>query len=695
MVIAIMMRRIMLSLSPAMLLVCIAAALNAASIPEQDSRNVILPDGNTHFQMPVFTSREAWEARASELRKQILASAGLLPLPAKTPLHPQVFGKLEREGYSVEKVLLETYPGFYLGGNLYRPLGKSGPFPAVISPHGHWDYGRLENTSVNSIPARAINLARQGFVVFTYDMVGYNDTSQFPHGDKGPRLGGDREDLWNISTMGLQLWNSIRSVDFVASLPDVDPGRLSATGASGGGTQTFQLTAVDDRIKVSAPVNMISFIHQGGGCQEAANLRIDANNVMFGAMMAPRPLMMVSATGDWTRNTPREEFPAIQGIYKLFDAAQNVEQKQIDAPHNYNQLSREAVYSFLDARVLNTHGPVPEQKYRAEQLQDVLAMYGRTSPANTVTMQQYVADRIAEARQNAERLHPRDGDSLTRAREAFQERLAFSLLASAPRPEEVISEKTSTISGGEKLLLGRAGKGDRIPAVWLSARKPNPAVDPTLIVHPEGTAPILSAAESKGGLVRGILERGGTVLAIDSFQTGSGKAPRDTGKRGFTVYNRTNDANRVQDILTAISYLKARSKRDTVNVIGLESAGVWTYFARSLAGSGVNLIADLNNFQTDNDKEYLEKFFIPGVRKAGDFRAAAVLTTQGKLLIHNSSDSFPADWVRDSAAIGGFSADVRAGKISDSDMMSWLIPSQTKNLPHSATSDKHPRRSIP
>jgi hypothetical protein len=251
------------------------------------------------------------------------------------------------------------------------------------------------------------------------------------------------------------------------------------------------------------------------------------------------------------------------------------------------------------------------------------------------------------------------------------------------------------LAGGEKLLIARAGKGDRIPAVWLSARKPNPAVDATLIVHPEGTAPILSSAESKHGLVSGILERGGAVLAIDSFQTGSAKAPRDTEKRGFTVYNRTNDANRVQDILTAISYLKARSKRDSVNVIGLESAGVWTYFARALAGSGVNLIADMNNFQTDNDKEYLEKFFIPGVRKAGDFRAAAVLVTQGKLLIHNSSDAFPADWVRDSATAGGFPADVRAGKISDSELLSWLIPAPAKNVPQSATSDQHPRRSIP
>jgi hypothetical protein len=436
---------------------------------------------------------------------------------------------------------------------------------------------------------------------------------------------------------------------------------------------------VDDRIKISAPVNMISFISQGGGCQEAANLRIDTNNVMFAAMMAPRPLLMVSASGDWTHNTPREEFPAVQSIYRLFDAAQNVEQLQIDSPHNYNQPSREAVYAFFGARLLNLQGPVPEQRFRAEQVQDLLAMYGRTRPANAVTMQQYVEDRIAEARQDTDVLRPRGGASLTRAREAFQERLAFSLLASTPLPREVISAKLAALPGGEKLLLGRAGKGDRIPSVWLSPRKLNPDIAPTLIVHSEGVAPILSSAESKDGLVKGILDRGGVVLAIDSFQTGSAKAPRDTEERGFTVYNRTNDANRVQDILTAITYLKERSKSSTVNLIGLEDAGVWTLFARALAGSGVNLAADLNRFQTDSDREFLEKFFVPGVRRAGDFRAAAVLATQGKLLIHNAGGSFPADWVRDSARIGGFPAEVRAGKMPDSELVSWAAPIIAEN----------------
>jgi len=677
--------RIRLFISEAVLLVAGTMALNAGSLPAQDGRNANIIDGNMHFTMPAFSSREAWQARATDLRKQILASAGLLPMPTKTPLHPQVFGKLERDGYSVEKVLLETYPGFYLGGNLYRPLGKTGPFPAVLSPHGHWDYGRLENTPIVSIQARGINLARQGFVVFIYDMVGYNDTNQIPHGDKGPRLGVPRDQLWNVSTMGLQLWDSIRSIDFLASLPDVDPEKISATGASGGGTQLFLLTAVDDRIKVSAPVNMISFIHQGGGCQEAANLRVDLNNVVIGAMMAPRPLLMVSASGDWTRNTPREEYPAIRGIYQLFNAAQNIEQVQIVSPHNYNQSSREEVYSFLDAKVLNTQGHVAEQKYRVEQVQDMLALYNRTLPSNAVTMEGFVSDRVAEAEQDTARLHPHDQASWTAARDAFQERLRYSFLSSVPLPVNLIAEISGTASGVEKLTLGRAGKGDRIPSVYFSPRKANPGAIPTLIVHPDGTEPIVAATHDKNSLVEGILSGGGVVLAIDAFQTGQAKAPRDAPKPGFEVFNRTDDANRVQDILTAITYLKARTKHDTVNVIGLGSAGVWTYFARALAGTGVNLAADLNHFQTNNDSEYLEKFFVPGLRRAGGFRAAAVLVSQGKAMITNAPASFPLDWVQNSATVSGFKAEVRPGKLPDAELLSWTV-SQSKPRPQTAGS---------
>ena len=670
-------------------LALMSIAAMSAQILVQDSRNVSIPDMDTHFQMPAFSSREAWLQKVAFLRKQILASAGLLPMPEKTPPHAQIFGKLERGRYSVEKVLLETYPGFYLGGNLYRPLGKQGPFPAVVTPHGHWAYGRLENTTVASVPARCINLAQQGFVVFSYDMVGYNDTNQFPHGDNGPQLGGPREDLWSINTMGLQLWNSIRAVDFVSSLADVDATRVAATGASGGGTQTFLLMAVDDRVQAAAPVNMISAIMQGNGCEEAPNLRVGAFNVMFGAMMAPRPLLMVSATGDWTHNTPKEEFPAVQGIYRLLGAEQNVESVQIDQRHNYSKESREAVYTFLNARLLGGKQPVKEQQYRVEQVQDLLALFGRRRPADAVTMERYVADRIAEARKSIEDLKPRDRTTLDKARAAFFDRLTFSLLDVKPGPGEVIAEKKETLANGETLLLGRTGKGDRIPAVWLTSQKANPQVAPTLIVHPGGVAWIMSSSGRPGELVRDLLDRGGAVLGIDAFQTGSAKASRDRNKRAFTVFNQTDDANRVQDILTALTYLQSRSNAKTVNLVGLEMGGVWSWFARALAGTGVNLAADLASFGADTDREFLDKFFVPGLRKAGDFRAGAVLDTQDRLFLHNAGPEFPAEWVRESAKAGGSEADVRSSRAGEAELLAWLAPGLVKTPPPAAKRGSH------
>ena len=233
------------------------SALALAQVPPQDARNTDIPDTDTHFIPKAFWRRAShgtlaeWEQRKRFLRGQILAAAGLDPMPEKTPLHAQIFGRLERGDYSVEKVLLETMPGYYLGGNLFRPLGRNGKFPGVLKAHGHWRDGRLEHTApsspgdthVASNPVFGISMARQGYVVFAWDMVGWNDTKQTSH-----EFGGEREQLWGFGPLGLQLWNSTRALDFLQSLPDVDPERIAMTGASGGGTQTFLLSAVDDRV---------------------------------------------------------------------------------------------------------------------------------------------------------------------------------------------------------------------------------------------------------------------------------------------------------------------------------------------------------------------------------------------------------------------------------------------------------------
>ena len=203
-------------------------------VPNEDSRNTNIPDDNTHFFMPVYRSEGDWQARKDHLRMQILSAAGLNPLPPRNQLRPMSYGRVNRDGYYVEKILIQTLLGYYLGGNLYHPLNRTGKLPGVLVAHGHWKYGRLQNELEYSVPALAINLARQGYVVFAYDMVGYNDTRQTGHS-----FGGNDEQLWSFTPFGLQLWNSIRSLDYLESLATVDGNRLAITGASGGGTQTY------------------------------------------------------------------------------------------------------------------------------------------------------------------------------------------------------------------------------------------------------------------------------------------------------------------------------------------------------------------------------------------------------------------------------------------------------------------------
>src|SRR6266536_1637066 len=220
-------------------LICASwSAWGAPTLPKSAQRAGSVKDLNTPRTFPRIESRTEWQARAKEIREQILVSCGLWPLPEKTPLKAHISGKIERDGYSVEKVYFQTYPGFYLAGNLYRPLGKgSGPFPAILNPHGHWPNGRMADTREGSIAARCISFAKQGMLAFSYDMVGYNDT-RFPDWPPDEEFSkrhrrfatNEANRLWNISLMGLQTWNSIRALDFLEALPDADTSRLACTG---------------------------------------------------------------------------------------------------------------------------------------------------------------------------------------------------------------------------------------------------------------------------------------------------------------------------------------------------------------------------------------------------------------------------------------------------------------------------------
>src|SRR5215472_757147 len=368
----------------------IAAVIAQAPAPSRAHRTHL-----DQYQPPPLMSKAQWAKRAAYLREHVLASTGLLPLPEKAALHPVIFDEVTRDGYRVAKVYFESLPGFYVTGNLYRPPG-AGPFPAVLSPHGHWKNGRLENTDVVSGPGRAISLARQGFIVFSYDMIGYGDSRQLTH-----TFGGRRESIWGLSLSGLQLWDSIRSLDFLQSLPDVEPDAIGVTGESGGGTQTLMLAAVDERAVVAVPVNMISLHMQGGSlCENPPGLRFDTTNVEIASTIAPRPMLMVSATGDWTNETLEVEYPAVRSIYTLFGAADRVAAVRFRAEHNYNKDSREAMYRWM-ARWLQ-HAPADverqEQPFTAEPASDLLVLHSRALPANAIDAEGVTSWWIAAAR---------------------------------------------------------------------------------------------------------------------------------------------------------------------------------------------------------------------------------------------------------------------------------------------------------
>ena len=485
--------------------ICCSGALNftarqvEAQIPAHDARNTHILTTNTPLPLPHFTSIETWRRRKAFLRNQILVSAGLSPMPEKTPLNAQVFGKIEGEGYTVEKVLIETLPGFYLGGNLYRPRDGAPKHPGILNPHGHWPYGRLENQPLNSGPALGISLARQGYVVFAYDMVGYTDTIQLPH-----RFGSAEQRLWSFGPLGLQLWDSIRALDFLASLPDVDAGRLGMTGASGGGTQTFLLAAIDDRLQFVSPVNMVSAIMQGGDlCENAPGLRVGTSNVEIAAMFAPKPMLLVSATGDWTRNVPREEYPAVRDLYGLYGKADQVSVVQIDEVHNFNRLSREAVYRFF-AKVnpgLTAPGELSEHDIEVPPLQQLVALSNRTLPADALDEEGVFREwrRMAEA-QNAEKLD----------RGLLRERLRQTLAVEIPA--DVVADLQ-----GQSIVLSPAGSGDRVPGIRIAGTGRM-----AIVIDPAG-----SAAAMKTEIVERLRKEGRPILLIDAFQTGAAKAPRN------------------------------------------------------------------------------------------------------------------------------------------------------------------------
>jgi hypothetical protein len=236
-----------------------------------------------------------------------------------------------------------------------------------------------------------------------------------------------------------------------------------------------------------------------------------------------------------------------------------------------------------------------ERGIRLEKLQDMLALHNRTLPGNALDYAGIFAQWVRTAQTLVREITDRN---------QLREMMEFAL--GAEWPERVVSE-----AKGEKIVFGRPGRGDRVAGFWFpgEGRK-------VLFIHPDGAEAARHSPEF-AALVR----TGRPIYAIDAFQTGAAVAPRDREAKMFLTFNRSDDANRVQDILTVLRWLDVPD----VELVGVGKAAVWCQFAAALSRQRVVLKADLANF-TGTDQEYVDRFFVPGIQRAGGLRVARLLS---------------------------------------------------------------------
>ena len=645
---------------------------------------------NGHFPFKVPGNPAQWYDRADQLRRRVLVATGLWPMPDKLPLEAVVFDKTQRKGFTVEKVYFQSLPGHYVTGLLFRPDGPvENKRPAVLSPHGHG--GRMQEYSDAEVEkqiaqgaehfaksgkrpklARCAQLARMGCVCFIFDMLGYADSQQISrevahrhakvrpeeqHASAGEWVFySPQADLRLQSIMGLQTWNAIRALDFLAALPDVDPERLAVTGGSGGGTQSILLGAIDDRIKVSFPNGMVSTSMQGGCyCENCNLLRIDTGNVELAALFAPRPQAMTAAD-DWTRDMMKDGYPQLRWLYAMIGNEADVYcRPMLHFKHNYNYVTRATMYQWMNRHLkLGLDDPVIEQDYEPLTTAET-TVWGGKHPAPTNVGIEHEKSVCKWFDDQATKKLAKLNEDNEKGRQEFNRTYAgaWQVVFDQAIPEKItIDDQGQQIDNGiriQKILVHDEIRQAKIPLLVLSKADTTPKAT-VIWTTDSGKAAMFSQNGTPDTKLQRLIEHGVFVVLPDLLDQGELQTAVDTASKSvqrtvnderaysaFTFgYNRTLVAERCADLLAAVAFAKTL-KTESVNLLSTDDSSAWAAPAAAIAGPAIARAAiDTNGFRFEQVERYQDVNFVPGAVKYGDLpmllalRAPNALTIMGE-----------------------------------------------------------------